>query len=453
MYITNTYCVYNISCLVLGVTQNFFEIYTVDYIFFTYLPVKQIVCIDMERSPQPSLAPPPTTAAPVSIEPSACNICNATMTEGQDCLIISECSHPFHRACIEEYLSHNSECPACKRPCQLSELRSLIILQKSVPPSKGNTNRGKGRGAMSKQYHTRSMSRNLFQDPQSTNYSFDTSLQGTPNRCTIDSAQNNTHFIEQSNANQPIANIIDYNEINRLIESNLNRLLQNMNVFPQSNPPNNFGRPQPPVENLIPPIGDVHQSTHTNQASSSRPQTIGPNGNSHILNLSPNTFSNSNVSGIPSDKVTSIIQSWNLKFDGSSSGLNVEEFLYRVTSLTNDNFNGDFSVICKNLNTLLTGKAKEWYWRFHKQSPSIMWTEFCRAIRAQYKEFKTSFDIKEELRNRKQKQNESFDTFFEAISAIMDRLPVPISDEEILPRDSSSKSSSRSPPGLTVRQN
>lgn len=123
-----------------------------------------------------------------------------------------------------------------------------------------------------------------------------------------------------------------------------------------------------------------------------------------------------------SEKETSIIQSWNLKFDGSPSGLNVDEFLYRIKSLTNDSFNGDFSIICRNLNTLLNGKAKEWYWRYLKQTPNLNWNDFCIAIRGQYKDFKTTYDIRVDIRNRKQKCNESFDMFFDAISSIMDRL-------------------------------
>lgn len=60
------------------------------------------------------------------------------------------------------------------------------------------------------------------------------------------------------------------------------------------------------------------------------------------------------------------------------------------------------------------------------------WNEFCVAISAQYKDFKTSYDIREEIRNRKQKSNESFHTFFEDISAIMDKLPSPMTDNELL---------------------
>lgn len=80
----------------------------------------------------------------------------------------------------------------------------------------------------------------------------------------------------------------------------------------------------------------------------------------------------------------------------------------------------------------MAGKARDWYWRYHKQVNVINWDEFCEAIRFQYRDFKSSFDIRDELRNRKQKQNESFDKFYEAISAIMDRLPTPLSELELI---------------------
>lgn len=96
------------------------------------------------------------------------------------------------------------------------------------------------------------------------------------------------------------------------------------------------------------------------------------------------------------------------------------------------NFNGDFSVVCKNMHILLTGKARDWFWRYHKQVESIVWTEFCEALRFQYRDFKSSFDIREEIRNRKQKPNETFDEFFDAITVVMDKLPHSMSEGEVI---------------------
>lgn len=132
------------------------------------------------------------------------------------------------------------------------------------------------------------------------------------------------------------------------------------------------------------------------------------------------------------EKVTSIVQNWNVKFDGSSSGLTVEEFLYRIKSLTEEHFNNNFHLICKNLPVLLTGKAREWYWRYHKQVDSIEWGSFCAALKCQYKDMRSNYDIKEEVRNRKMKPGETFESFYESVCSIIDRLEQPMAEEELV---------------------
>lgn len=132
------------------------------------------------------------------------------------------------------------------------------------------------------------------------------------------------------------------------------------------------------------------------------------------------------------NKIISIIQSWNVRFDGSLKGLRSEEFLYRIKCLTRENFNGNFEHICRNLHVLLTGKAKEWYWRYHKSVENIEWESFCSAFRRQYKDYRTSFDIREELHNRKQKPNESFESFYDAMNEILDQLATPLHNQEII---------------------
>lgn len=402
--------------------------------------------MSLERTP-PVQIPGASSMAPVTVEPSACQICHVTMTEGQDCLIISECSHPFHRSCIENHLATSADCPVCKRPCQLDELRSLVIVQKVLPAMKPLGNRGKSRGAIAKQYHTRS-NRNIFVDLPSSQLDVSSNDQAyglaTPDR---NANRADGHSAAMA-VPAPVVSI-DYGEINRMIELNLTRLLQRMPVFsaPQPQHPNQFqtnGQGTNATQDLrsnVNPVRNHTSSSERHNASNvdmTRQPSTHRSADANFFDLSPNRLTSSSTSQMASDKVTSIIQSWNLKFDGSPSGLNVDEFLYRVRSLTNDNFNGDFSAICRNLNILLTGKAKEWYWRYHKQVTSLNWNDFREAIRCQYKDSKTSYDIREEIRNRRQKPNETFDSFFEAIAAIMDRLSTPMTEEElidILPRN------------------
>lgn len=69
-----------------------------------------------------------------------------------------------------------------------------------------------------------------------------------------------------------------------------------------------------------------------------------------------------------------------MKYDGELTGPSVQEFLYRVSALTEDCLNGDFPMLCKNLHVLLTGKAREWYWRFRKENSLITWGRFLLVL-------------------------------------------------------------------------
>lgn len=194
----------------------------------------------------------------------------------------------------------------------------------------------------------------------------------------------------------------DYTQLNQMIENTLTRLLNNFNIVPNNN--------QPASQNNVNNDQSVLQQNFQNPSSNN--VSINPANN--LLRDEP--FARR------TEKIISIFQSWNLKFDGSANGLNVEEFLYRVRSLTTENFNGDFNVICKNLNILLVGKARDWYWRYHKEVTNIDWKEFCEALKYQYKDF----------RNRKMKPGEKFETFYESICTMLDRLETPFPESELV---------------------
>lgn len=100
-----------------------------------------------------------------------------------------------------------------------------------------------------------------------------------------------------------------------MIEANLTRLLRDINVLPCSdqntganNFPNQYSR-----QNPLPAM------SNNNNPIIARPQSTQPNPIANFPNLSSNAFSNSHTSQMTFDKATSIIQSWNVRFDGSSS--------------------------------------------------------------------------------------------------------------------------------------
>lgn len=399
--------------------------------------------MSLNRTPPRSYTQTPATASQDSVQ--ICSVCGEPMLENQDCLILNECSHNFHRVCVETSMSTSSECPTCKRPCQLSDLRKYIFIGNNTLiqdaasaigtsnmddiPSVANapskpTVRSKGRGARA-HYNTRS--RGLFQEQQ--NSILDVTQEN--HNFTPDRNQRGSNTFQPSRNGDNTTSFVDYTHINRMIEQNLLKILGNLNLVPpygqNCNQPheNNPGFVSAPRQN---------SNVATSNAYNANPQGLltslqaSENPQADLLATTPSSLRAS----FTTDKISAIIQSWNLKFDGSQNGLHIDEFLYRVQSLTLDTFDGDFSVVCKNLQILLTGKARDWYWRYRKQVPSIQWETFCASIKSQYRDSRTAYDIREEIRNRKQKQGESFDVFFDTISAMMDRLPTPMTEAEIV---------------------
>lgn len=366
-----------------------------------------------------------------------CSICEkAMMFDSQECDKILNCSHIFHRVCVEQALSTSAECPHCRLPCELTDLRiynaqsnttgntSIEMTTRdnipNVPKRIRQVGRGKGRGAMASRPMTRNLSKALFADRD-----------GTPRQSLGNLVEMEDQFSPRGDINSQSVSFpnipdnddirlrsrtqveIDYSRIDSMIENSISRIFRNLNL--QSNP---FVHPtQGAVQDQPVPIGDaiggpeifLQSNGHRRRPSSGQiDQFIRP------------------------EKLTAIIQNWNVKFDGSSTGLTVEEFLYRVKSLTQEHFENNFAVICKNLPVLLTGKAREWYWRYHKQVDSIEWTSFCAALKCQFKDMRSSFELKEEIRNRKMRPGENFETFYDSVCSILDRLAQPLPEEELV---------------------
>lgn len=364
---------------------------------------------------------------------NTCTICDEELNFGiQDCYKIITCSHIFHVSCIEKHLSSAASCPTCHKTCELSDLKKyppdqLIgedntnthhIIAGSAKPTK-NTGRGKCRGALAHRPNTRSLSKNLFQDNNTSlelNYRpnlntthttdpFSPNARRTIVNDDLQTQQEGQEFTRTSNLSKNNKSLIeiDYNRIEQIIENTIAQKLQDMNLM-QS-------QPSPLHASMANQLTNVVQNPppHSSNSPCSRPKSL------------PN-----------SEKVTSIIQSWNVKFDGSTNGLTVEEFLYRIKSLTAEHFNSNFDLICKNLNILLTNKAHEWFWRYHKQVEYIEWNSFCVALKAQYKDLKSKYDKKEEIRNRKMKPGESFEAFYDSICYLMDRMDQTIEEDELV---------------------
>jgi len=123
-----------------------------------------------------------------------------------------------------------------------------------------------------------------------------------------------------------------------------------------------------------------------------------------------------------------ILNGWKIRLSGNEDGLSVDNFIYRVEALTRQTLEGNFTILCSNASMLFEGKARDFYWRFHKTSPVLRWDLLCQAFRKQFRDTRTDVDIREAIRDRKQKEKENFDSFHDAIMQMMDGLEVPLEE-------------------------
>jgi len=100
--------------------------------------------------------------------------------------------------------------------------------------------------------------------------------------------------------------------------------------------------------------------------------------------------------------------------------------------MTNETLDGNIDLMCKNVSSLFEGKAKDFFWRHHKIVRQIIWESLCSALRKQYKEDRYDGGIEELIRQRKQENNESFDSFFNAINVFLDELERPLSNSRLV---------------------
>ncbi|XP_046808550.1 uncharacterized protein LOC124420290 [Lucilia cuprina] len=200
-----------------------------------------------------------------SINFEKCHICSERKDNKIECLIIVKCNHSFHRACIENFLSDNNACPVCNLSCELSDLKRITFSTKSSR-SRGAKSRGAQTGH---QYTTRSTVQPSFQDTQTTTeFTFPNNASNQSEN--FDNETTTAQNVNETSVDSQIVNpsIVDYAQINKMIEVNLGRALKNFKSVPQQNfrDPNSQTHVQQqrpfcnPNSNLIYPPRQVSQS-------------------------------------------------------------------------------------------------------------------------------------------------------------------------------------------------
>jgi len=78
------------------------------------------------------------------------------------------------------------------------------------------------------------------------------------------------------------------------------------------------------------------------------------------------------------------------------------------------------------MHVLFTGKARSWFWRYHKQVDRIVWSNICASLRQQYKDYRSDFMSMELIKARKRKHGEPFSSFYEAVASLIDKASIKI---------------------------
>lgn len=363
-----------------------------------------------------------------------CTICNFAI---QNPSVFSEtvCRYTFHKICISSYIKTHSDCPACG---------SKIIKDAKQVNSSATQKVGSS-------ITTRSTSKARIFDANRTDESLRRESGSNPSAgfsssqptLTIENVKDIVTSIVSDQQAQLVQSLSG--QISSLVERSVEASLTRLNINPASQ---NVDASSPVRTNNVamPNVSDVEQRTleqllglpsSNNERSNNGYGQINLDGNSLNRSRLSNPSSFSDLASRP-DKVSQIIANWKLKFNGSSSSLPVDNFIYRVEALTKQTLNGDFETLCRSASALFDGKASDWFWRFHRSVHVVQWFDLCKALRQQYRDSRTDIDFRELIRDRKQKPNEPFDVFYEAVIDLVDRLDKPLEDKilvEILRRN------------------
>lgn len=350
-----------------------------------------------------------------------CDACSETIVSVSALLKIS-CGHVFHKSCLEKCVKTRPFCPICN-----SRVAS------------DSTDTG------TSQITTRAQAKQIGNPPPPA----------AANTVQGDSASNTSIGVvdQTERITQLVTNIVSAQQVqfmttltaqlSQLIEGNIASSLSRLMPSNSQIEPNRPSQSSPQPMQTLPAVEDrtfrelFGITPHNSRSRDSQNRPLQANGQSVLNSSSHGNSSSSDLHSRP-DKVLQIMSNWKLKFNGGINGLSIDNFIYRVEALTAQTLQGNLDLLCGNASSLFEGKASDWFWRYHRSVSSIRWFDLCRSLREQYRDSRTDVDIRELIRERKQKPNESFDNFYESIVALTDRLKTPLSDEmlvEILRRN------------------
>lgn len=343
----------------------------------------------------------------------SCNACGEPISSASTLQKIA-CNHVFHRACLDVCVKSRPFCPICN---------ARISVEAQTPSTT--------------QVRTRAQSRNTTSTTTSDTSNITQANMNVPENSVVSDNVSNERI--QGIVTEIVSSQLSAfsAQMTQLIEQNITASMSRLmsSTSPRNQPLRTVTSPQqmqtlPAVEDRT--FRELFGITPNNEQQNSASNRPHLNNLNQGLNMSGyGTNASSDLQTRP-DKVLQIMSNWKLKFNGGQNGLSVDNFIYRIEALTAQTLQGNFDLLCGNASSLFDGKANDWFWRYHRSVNSIRWNDLCRALREQYQDSRTDIDLRELIRERKQKPGESFDNFYEAIVALTDRLKIPLSDETLV---------------------
>lgn len=230
----------------------------------------------------------------------------------------------------------------------------------------------------------------------------------------------------------PLPNLTDKRRNNMLVQQN------------KTTHPNKFnGFDNHPFGNLVPSVRNIFQDPSIIQTG-----TALQNGHPEPIQRSrvrssttPNSIYQQNISDHRSSPTRQAnrelsgghrIHQWSLRFDGNSSNLDAEDFIFRVERQAN--LHGVTTrALTIGIGDLLTGRASQWYWSHQRQNEHITWEEWKGAFLRRYPPRReTDFEIRSKIEQKRQDPNETFSDFCQDIEAMAMRLRRRMQEDELI---------------------
>lgn len=126
------------------------------------------------------------------------------------------------------------------------------------------------------------------------------------------------------------------------------------------------------------------------------------------------------------------IRQWPLRFSGSPTGIDIDDFLFRVERQAQLNGVSEAALVI-GIGDLLTERAAQWYWTNQRKGGAQNWTELRQAfIRRYAPRGDLDFEIRAKMENRKQGVTEKFADFCQDIEALSVRLTRRMPEDELV---------------------